>query len=176
VVESKRLVSIRSRTFEGRAMSSKGLLVAVTLLVCGCLASRADAPDESAPLAPGALRLTLGPEYDVYEALIRHHMKRLEAGDKKPAVFLVRIAGKDELPAEFLARFAGSRPAVKSLSGKGPGKGVLTVSAFGPVEWQGAGKARVLGTVFESWVPHTCGTPWPMDTRRKGEKWEVVVR
>jgi hypothetical protein len=120
--------------------------------------------------------VNLGPEYDVYEALIRQSVASFSASETKPTAFLVYLAGNDP-PAEFLKRFADLKIPVKPASmgqGLDPKTPVVGVS-LGEVQWQGADKARVMGRVAESWVVHKCGTPWPMNVSRKQGKWCVVV-
>jgi hypothetical protein len=149
--------------------------------------ANANAPQKPAttPKANGATAnntprrpvLPLGPEYDVYEALIRYNVQDFAGTVRRPIVFLVALDGNDP-PAEFLKRLADLKAPVWPASiAKDLAPKVMVVGiTLGVVEWQGADEARVLGRVAESWVAHKCGTPWPMNASRKQGKWIVVVK
>ncbi len=115
----------------------------------------------------------LGPEYDVYEALLREGLKGVSINPAPPVIYL-SLDHRDP-PAEFLNRFAGTPipvMAASAMPAKDPPKRVHV--NFGPVEFTNPDKARVLGSCFASWVEYRCGTPWPMYAERQNGKWVVV--
>jgi hypothetical protein len=142
-------------------------------------------PVQPVPVQPGpaqavAPQAGLGPEYDVYETLIRDVAVRYDAkAPTRPAAIVVhlRLRESDDdttPPAEFLRRFNNIGIPVKADAGQSGKKVDFVDVNLGPVEWQGASDARVSGTVFESWVQQKCGTPWPMHASRASGKWCAV--
>ena len=160
-------------------MTRRWLMLAVIVVGSGCCCQQAEDPDV-VPKPPS----TLGAEYDVYEAIIRHHIQHFAAGDGlKPEVYYVAIQLRDDddktdPPAAFLQRFADLKVSVRAASVQmrvddpRPAADIW----LGPVEWQGTNDVRMMGRVYEAWVTQKCGTPWPMLASRKDGKWAMVIR
>jgi hypothetical protein len=116
---------------------------------------------------------TLGPEYDVYEALVREGLKGGSANPAPPTVF-VSLNGNDP-PVEFLRRFDGHRIPVKAagtMPEKDPPQWVNV--RLGEVQFTNPDQARVMGRWTAWCVQEKCGTPYPMYAERQNGKWVAV--
>jgi hypothetical protein len=152
-------------------MPRRRLYVLCALLAAGCFRG-GQSPGGANP-----------PEFDVYEAVVRHLVKPLEtsATAKHPVVYVSLPEG---LSAEaFCQRFKGEAVAVVPFSdGVQPGPNqvayMLTICLISDenVEWQGSDNARILVRHYAAAEVQTCGTPYPVTLRREGNKWVVDAR
>ena len=144
------------------------LLTALPALACGC-----------GFVAGVAGPTSLPPEYDLYEAVVRHEAARPQPDTARGGpVFYVSISGKDP-PAAFLRRLRDLPGRVEPGSrGRAPGPypSAVVISIREEVTWVDGDTARVMLLAFPASEPPRCGTPYPCVVVRRDGRWVVRER